>query len=480
MTHLPQKNSIIGVIIFISLVIMALPTIQAVDTLSVVLVFESSAQPTFSENYQTQFHQQLEKTFVGKPQFQLQLRWMLNNDQKNPNSIDRVPAPLIRPVYYVKDDTKRPLLNPESVIGAQLYPIVIINEHKKPSLSISLDIDPLAGRICQPNSFVIPPIQAYEDSILRLHLSAFLDYSDQNYAGAIEKFKKLRTSAADFFLGMSYLKRQINRPHLAPARKSDLDSAAAFFAASLKDSSAFNSVYALNNLGVAHQISGRLDSARYYFEKANTRLNQTENPDDRIVVTRNLGNIYLLNGSWNAALEVFHAAIRDMESTNDAVNLALTCENLGNIYQLILQHNKATEFHQRALEIRRSLSDDTGMALSFRQLGIIYSEQKDFQKAIDYYSRGLLIFQELENNTGIAAMCDRLGQAYQRLGVSDSASAYFENSIRIYQQLDNYSALMQTLQHQALFYQQQKQFDQATGHGCPGRLYCLHRSPDCG
>lgn len=338
----------------------------------------------------------------------------------------------------------------------KFYPVLF---HFYFNSSETAETDALAGQICLPKKFNLAPIENTDVNSLVKFFSGYALFLQQNYPQAISEWNQCQLSVCSYFIGAANLKQILNKNIGSATKDTHVDSCLDYFKNCLSSSiTADDSSFASNNLGVAFQISGQLDSARFHFVQANRYVPKIQDWNARVTITNNLGNIYLLSGKWNQALDVFNAAILELEAAKDTSTLAATYENLGYIYQLIYQRNKAVEFHQKALALRKSAGNKSGTAVSMRCLGDIFAEQKDLNKAKSYFLAGLNLDQNLGNEPGVANFCDRLGQLYNQIGYPDSALFYFQKSAELYQLLENEILLFRTLQHQASFFQNVKNY----------------------
>ncbi len=342
------------------------------------------------------------------------------------------------------------------------HPYIVILQQTDTSNSSYADIKSLSGKTCQLNEFFLPQTSLNDINPIINFLSAYFLTQDKKYTEAIEKLKTEDSMAGNFYLAESYLNRGVSREQDKALKHVDLDSSIIYFKhCLLKSESLWDSVCVNNNLGVAYQMQGKLDSASVHFTEAKNRFPNFAPPLDLIRVSSNLGNIYLLRGQWRKALDIFQSNIEIMENSNDSLTLAATYENLGNIYQLIMQKDRAINYYTKALELRESLNDEAGVANSLRFLGDAYQEKNEFDTAKEYFRQGLTINQKLHNEPRIADSYDRLGQVFQNMGDLDSALVYYQKSIETFEMLNDKIRLVQTILHQASVYQKQKDLKKA-------------------
>ncbi|MFZ5518498.1 MAG: tetratricopeptide repeat protein [Candidatus Zhuqueibacterota bacterium] len=320
----------------------------------------------------------------------------------------------------------------------------------------------IKGNTCQLARMTLPPLSLAELTPATGFLTAYFALHHGDHERAIRLLSENDFYAGAFLLAESYLSRGIEREKDVAFARADWDSAAFHLKRCLRfPIGCVDSVFLSNNLGVAYQLIGQLDSALVQYTSAHARVHCLNNPTDRLRVSGNFGNILLLSGKWKQALDTFQASVEDMKTANDSLTLALTYENLGNIYQLIMQRSRAVQFYTQALELRQAMHDDAGAAMTLSYLGNTYHELENYPAARSFFLKGLNLHQQCHNEPGIADTYDRLGQVYQKLGQPDSSEFYYQQSIMAMTELDNNSGLVRTMLHLASAYSLRKEFDHA-------------------
>lgn len=341
-------------------------------------------------------------------------------------------------------------------------PTLRINEQSLAESNTPASDNSLTGKTCRLNQICLPKLPVERLQPFFNFISGYYSYSQKKYDESIKTLKRDSTFAGTFYLAESYLRRGISRDKNMAAAKKDWDSCLVSLklCANLAESS-HDTICIQNNLGVAFQLSGKLDSAIVYFSKARTGLNQTVAYRERIKISNNLGNIYLLSGKWKQALDVFQLNLEIVENSGDSLVLAETYENLGDIYQLIMQRNKAIQYYTSALEIRKTMKDEAGMAICFQLLGNVYLGKSEHETAKRHFREGLVLNLKLQNEPRVADSYDLIGQVFQDSGVPDSAVIYYQKSTENYDLLGDEIGYLRSLLHQASVYQKEKKFDEA-------------------
>lgn len=339
--------------------------------------------------------------------------------------------------------------------------LLIVNEQNEANASLD-EMNAIKGKTCRLGKVSMPAMPVDNLQALTEFIAALFSMEQKNFKESIHLLGDADFFAGVFYLAESYLSRGVEREKDVTLARADWDSTIV----NLKKCFDFplksrDSVFVNNNLGVAFQLLGNLDSAMVYFSKANSRLASLKSHMERLRVSGNYGNILLLSGQWKPALDIFQASVEDMKMANDSLTLAVTYENLGNIYQLIMQRNRAIQYYNQALELRQAMHDNAGAALTLLYLGNVHHEKDEYETAKNYFLQGLGLHRQTHNEPGVADTYDRLGQVFQNLGEADSARIYFQKSIDLLTELDDASGLVRTMLHLASSYSSQKDFDRA-------------------
>lgn len=173
----------------------------------------------------------------------------------------------------------------------------------------------------------------------------------------------------------------------------------------------FSEAELVNTYGIYFDVSGKSDSAKYYFEKA---LDISETHDYKIItvmVINNLGMFHWNKGSYQEALDYFFQALEmNKNNTLDSGNGAYF-NNIGLIYQEMGQMDKALEYHQKGLAVREKYNQKSDIATSLSNIAVVLGAQGEYAKAEETFLKAIQM-AKAENE---------LGKYYDALnGLSDS------------------------------------------------------------
>lgn len=165
-----------------------------------------------------------------------------------------------------------------------------------------------------------------------------------------------------------------------------------------------------NTYGIYYDVSGKADSARFYFEKALDISQKHNYKTITIMVVNNLGMFHWNKGNYQEALSFFFHALEMNKDHISTSGDGTYLNNIGLIYQEMGQHHKALQYHREALEIRKQFNVPEEIAISLSNIAVVLGSMGD-------YTGAEKIFQEA---IATAKAANELGKYYDALnGLSD-------------------------------------------------------------
>ena len=172
----------------------------------------------------------------------------------------------------------------------------------------------------------------------------------------------------------------------------------------------FSEAELINTYGIYYDVSGKADSAKYYFEKA---LEISEKHNFKIItvmIINNLGMFHWNKGNYQQALDYFFQAL-EMNKTNtiDSGN-GVYFNNIGLIYQEMGQYEKALEYHKKSLAVRERYKNPSEISTSLANIAVVLGAMGNYPESEKKFLEAI--------NTAKAA--NELGKYYDALsGLSD-------------------------------------------------------------
>lgn len=171
-----------------------------------------------------------------------------------------------------------------------------------------------------------------------------------------------------------------------------------------------------NTHGIYMDVTGKSDSAKYYFNKALDLSTKNNFIKVKSNATNNLGMYHWNTSQYNKALDYFFASLKIDESINNRKSMGSSFNNIGLIYQEMNLYDKALEYHNKSLEIRKEFNLKNDQVASYNNLGICYRSKGEIDKSITSYKKGIELAKEINNLLDYYKLLDNIGNAYQDKG----------------------------------------------------------------
>jgi signal transduction histidine kinase/Flp pilus assembly protein TadD len=166
--------------------------------------------------------------------------------------------------------------------------------------------------------------------------------------------------------------------------------------------------------GVIHDVSGRKDSAYFYFNKS---LEFSRKHGHKVIEIRSLNGLGM--NSWNSAkyqpaLDFFFRAMELNEKlpAKDQLSASIFLNNIGLIYQELKLFDKALEYHLKAYEIRKAQNLVKDIVSSLNNIGICYDESNKPEIAEQYFQEGLKLALSSQNYIDYFKLSNNLADTY--------------------------------------------------------------------
>ncbi len=302
-------------------------------------------------------------------------------------------------------------------------------------------------------------------------VSAYLMLSDACDAVDIETYaQKANNICNNFFnknnsshpLWKHYLKKSalaLNNLAIASQNRGDLQTAIEFIGKSLKINEQINDqkgiALSLYNLGSCYLTQGKVSRGMAYTLKS---LKIREDIKDRKGIAESLTDLGYMKeqiGEVDAAIEYFQRSLKVREQINDQIGIGQMLNNLGFIYYSMGNLEKAEEFYNKALMVSEDINDEANVARVLNSLGAICDTQGEIRKAIDYYSQALKLSEKANAKDGIAASLNNLGFTYQQQGDFPRAVEFYLRGVKIWGEMNDKSGLAPTLTNLGSIYLKQ-------------------------
>ena len=176
-----------------------------------------------------------------------------------------------------------------------------------------------------------------------------------------------------------------------------------------------------NTHGIFMDVTGKSDSANYYFSRA-LKLSRDHNfKSIEVMCINNLGMFHWNRSEFDDALRYFFDALKLGDAKGKERESHIYLNNIGLIYQEMNLSEKALEYHKKALEIREKHNLETHQVASYNNIGINLKDLGRVDEAIDTYKKGIIVAKRSNNLMDYYKLLDNLANAYNEKGDLDLA-----------------------------------------------------------
>ncbi len=167
-----------------------------------------------------------------------------------------------------------------------------------------------------------------------------------------------------------------------------------------------------NTHGIYMDVTGKSDSAKYYFTKALDLSHEHNFKNIEVMCINNLGMFHWNRSEYDDALRFFFDALRMNDAIGDEKQSHTYLNNIGLIYQEMNLNEKALSYHEKALKIREEHNLENDQITSLNNIGINLKDLGRIDEAIMTYKKGLVIAKRTNNLIEYYRLLDNLANAY--------------------------------------------------------------------
>jgi tetratricopeptide (TPR) repeat protein len=224
-------------------------------------------------------------------------------------------------------------------------------------------------------------------------------------------------------------------------------------------------------IGESYYMSGRLDSALYYYRlalalsvaehyRAETGNNHTA-----------LASILQEKGDLDSAMLHYDKAIGVFSALEDSFSLSDAMLRRGNVQSSLGHHDAAMASFLACLRISEALDRKAYIGYSYGSMGIIYDKQGDYAKAETYFLKALEIFRSMGNIYGQISYTNNLGILHKNTGEYDKAMAYYVQCLALSDSIGYDRGRLSAHTNMGLLLEKTGYFENALHHAARGLSY---------
>ncbi|HSK08833.1 MAG TPA: CHAT domain-containing tetratricopeptide repeat protein [Vicinamibacterales bacterium] len=180
-----------------------------------------------------------------------------------------------------------------------------------------------------------------------------------------------------------------------------------------------NDVVAANclvDIGLQHQMNGRLALAGTAFREARVLLEKVGTAKELALVDMNLAAVDYLEGRYPAALTGYERALRVFEAEGDRASTASTLHSLGNTRYMLGEHEQALESYAASLAISQETGNQAGTAAVQLAIGLVNRDLGNYAEAGAAYRNAAGVSEAIADVVGAARAYQGLGEIHRLEG----------------------------------------------------------------
>jgi len=262
----------------------------------------------------------------------------------------------------------------------------------------------------------------------------------------------------------------------------------------LRGKEIFTQSFIFEHKGLIHQLSGRFDSAEYYYtrsislwentpeqgkyaaalhvratlhnakgnlesaiidrykavevlqnalDKPNLTAAEKENLESTLLEIRTFfANDFIKKKEYQKALDVLEAPTAHYLEKNDVRMAALCLTTAGFAYEKLNNLPKAFEYSQKSMDLLRPAGIQAQLGVSLNNYAKLLQIEEKWQEALDTLLVAKAIFEQLNNQVALARINFNLGRSQARLNQSPEAEENFQFAYSVSDQRKDYPLLL--------------------------------------
>lgn len=215
-----------------------------------------------------------------------------------------------------------------------------------------------------------------------------------------------------------------------------------------------------NEIGRLHFFTGKIDSAKIYFEKTKNTFSILKDSNRVASVNISLGAIYLKEGDYKKTISTLTESASFFENKNDELNAAKCYSNIASAFAELENFDKAIEYSEKALRIFNANNLVQYELITLPNLATQYFKKGDTIKAIGYYNKAETLAENLNNKRSLSMIYNNLGNLHLDSD-SEKAKSYLEKAYVLKNELNLTSGIEITESNLGYIYLKNKEYAKA-------------------
>jgi serine/threonine protein kinase/tetratricopeptide (TPR) repeat protein len=218
---------------------------------------------------------------------------------------------------------------------------------------------------------------------------------------------------------------------------------------------------ALFGMGRVEVLSGNLQTALDYLNRALTITIQLENDEEKALILHIVGVAYRKLNKPDEALRNYQESLAIARRLGEKGAMARNLNEMGQLLYGVGKSDEALRNYQDALKLRRDIGDKQGIGETLIDLGNLYNERGDLDQALQRYQESLQIQRDLSDEFSQAICLNNMGNIYLGRGDYQEALTFYQQALQLREKLKVPAEIAETVHNLGEATLRMGQFDQA-------------------
>lgn len=216
-----------------------------------------------------------------------------------------------------------------------------------------------------------------------------------------------------------------------------------------------------NNIGLAYNSIGKLDSARYYYQKAlDAAVNKKDNGSEANTLL-NLSTVLYNLKEYSQAEQNLRRANELYREVDNKNGMIKSFTNLAVTLTAQKKYDDALKSYKNAEELALLTGLSSRLGSIYHNMGEIYLEKKDYENSLKLLDESLNIKEQLKDSIGIARSYNAKSAIYSRIKEYEKAETYANEAFKIAEKAQLYDLKMYIYTNLSSIKAGQGQWDEA-------------------
>lgn len=193
--------------------------------------------------------------------------------------------------------------------------------------------------------------------------------------------------------------------------------------------------YSLVMTGNVYRSLAKYDSARYFYTRAMTLLEQYPRTLYQAYAFKSIARLFVIQWKNKEAETYLKKAQEIYEQLGNERGISEIWFALSDVSKNLTDYELADTYQVKGCVIANQVKSDYLLFLCYKNQGDYYFHLGEYLKALDVLFKGLEILKTKEQPQLLAGVYDQLGEVYEELGQHDVSLKYYFDALKIWERI---------------------------------------------